>query len=102
MGDEVMEYSEDDVVEVVPVDEVQKLQDQLVVAKACARLEEARDTMHADRSEENIEAYKVESEKVQKARTAFREKYPPPKMVAEGDGVATPATVESGVEVHQG
>lgn len=83
------------------VDELQKSRDQLEVAEACAVLEEARDKMHADRSEKNIAAYKEESNKVSALRVAFREKYPPPTPEYP-DGVATPDTVEVAGGVHQG
>lgn len=81
--------------------EVEKLSDQLELAKACEVLEKARNTMHANRNEENIAEYKAQSQIVSDIRVAFREKYPPP-VPEEGDGVATPETVAASGEVHQG
>lgn len=87
-----------------PVDEVEKLEDQLAHAKLCKQLEDARDAMHEDRTDEAAMAlYKELSQQVADSRVAFRIKYPPPPVDPQsGDAVATPETVAATGGVHQG
>jgi hypothetical protein len=82
--------------------DVERLEDELALAKALEPLEKAREAMHADRTPKTIAAYKRASEKVVAARQAFRTKYPPAAGV-DGDGNATaaPDTVKAGVTVHK-
>jgi len=51
--------------------DVERLTQELELAKLCEKLEAARETMHADRSESNIAAYRKWCDKVATARSAF-------------------------------
>lgn len=80
-------------------EQVERLEAELALAKLAEPLEAAREAMHADRSEATIAAYKEASNSFAAARTAFREKYPPPPP-APGDAVATPDVVAATTEVR--
>jgi hypothetical protein len=60
------------------------------VRKVGDKLEEAREAMHANRTQETIRAYKVASRKMVEARQAYREEYVP----AGGPGSAVTETVK--------
>lgn len=79
---------------------VERLTDELEIAKACETLEIAREAMHADRNVETVTAYKASCETVAGLRSAFRMKYPlnPP---VDGDGQAAPPTVQAHIGVTQ-
>ncbi len=80
--------------------DVERLRAELALAEAMEPLEEAREAMHADRTPETIEAYKAAAREAAAARVAFREQHGPPPT-SEGDGLATPDTVEVKGTVNQ-
>jgi hypothetical protein len=73
--------------------DVDRLASELHLAKLCEVLETARDKMHADRSEENITAYKAACDDVAQARSAHREIYR--AQVGPGDAAPEVGTVNS-------
>lgn len=67
--------------------DIDRLTAELELANACEVLEAARGAMHADRSDENIAAYRAACEEVFGLRRAFRETY----QAQPGPGDAAPA-----------
>ncbi len=82
--------------------EVERLEDELALAKAHEALEAVREAMHANRNPKTIAAYQAECVRVVEIRQAHRRKYPQKQQTSPdgGDGVATPDTVQAGVAVH--
>jgi len=70
--------------------DVERLTQELELAKLCEKLEVARTTMHADRSESNIAVYRKWCDKVAAARSAHRLTFP--RNPAPGEGLAQPPT----------
>jgi len=70
---------------------VQRLEAELKLAKASERLEAARESMHADRNEETIRAYKKECDTVASIRQEFRSKYQ--AQVGPGDAAPQVGTI---------
>ncbi len=82
--------------------EVERLEGDLVLARAHETLEAVREAMHADRNPETIAAYQAECVRVVEIRQGHRRKYPKKQQTSSdgGDGVATPDTVRASVAVH--
>jgi hypothetical protein len=80
--------------------DVDRLSSELELAKLCEVLEDARDAMHADRSDAKaMAAYNAASDAVASARSTHRENY----RVSVGPGDAAPEvdTVNSKAGVHR-
>ena len=81
--------------------DVERLEDELALARALEPLEAARQAMHADRSPKTVKAYKAACDKATAVRVAFREKYPRTPE-SGGDAVATPNTVRVKARADRG
>jgi hypothetical protein len=80
--------------------EVERLEDELALAKAKEKLEEARAAFHADRSDIAAKrAYRKASKQVQQARSSYRLKHP--IRSEPGDGVAQPETVRAKAKAEE-
>ena len=80
--------------------QVERLQDELALAKGLEPLEKAREKMHANRTPANIAAYKEQCEKVTALRSSFREKSPPIPFEQDGNAAPAPDTVRVKGEVQ--